>query len=142
MKYYKSVTLGCKVNTYESEFVSSLLQNHGYEINNFDEVCDIYIINTCTVTNTSDVKLLNCYVETDSSNSISKRKTASKLLISNTQIINSHADPGGLIYNSSFDASNIVTINSYFKNYSTYIYNNTNGVVLNSYLDDELIEEE
>lgn len=49
-------TLGCKVNTYESEFVSNLLQNHGYEIVDFKDVCDIYIINTCTVTNTSDIK--------------------------------------------------------------------------------------
>ena len=49
-------TLGCKVNTYESEYVSSLLENHGYEICEFNDVCDIYIINTCTVTNTSDVK--------------------------------------------------------------------------------------
>ena len=37
--------------------------------------------------------------------------------------------------NYTFDASNIVTVNSYFKNYSRYIYNNTNGYVLNSYLD-------
>ena len=49
-------TLGCKVNTYESEYVKSLLENHGFEICNFDEICDIYIINTCTVTNTSDIK--------------------------------------------------------------------------------------
>lgn len=49
-------TLGCKVNSYESEFVRSILENHNYEICDFDEICDIYIINTCTVTNTSDVK--------------------------------------------------------------------------------------
>lgn len=50
------LTLGCKVNTYESEFVISKLIDAGYEIANFNEICDIYIINTCTVTNTSDVK--------------------------------------------------------------------------------------
>ena len=49
-------TLGCKVNNYESEYVISLLENHGYEISDFNDVCDIYIINTCTVTNTSDIK--------------------------------------------------------------------------------------
>ncbi len=49
-------TLGCKVNTYESEFVLSLLKNHGYEIASFDDICDVYILNTCTVTNTSDIK--------------------------------------------------------------------------------------
>ena len=49
-------TLGCKVNTYESEYVASLLENAGYEISSFDDICDIYIINTCTVTNQSDSK--------------------------------------------------------------------------------------
>ena len=49
-------TLGCKVNTYESEYVTCLLENHGYEVVSFDDICDIYIINTCTVTNTSDLK--------------------------------------------------------------------------------------
>lgn len=50
------LTLGCKVNTYESEFVIHLLKEKGYVIKSFDDVCDVYIINTCTVTNTSDIK--------------------------------------------------------------------------------------
>ena len=50
------LTLGCKVNAYESEYVIDLLKKAGYEIKNFSDTCDIYIINTCTVTNTSDVK--------------------------------------------------------------------------------------
>lgn len=49
-------TLGCKVNTYESEFIASQLKNKNYEICDFNDICDIYIINTCTVTNTSDIK--------------------------------------------------------------------------------------
>ena len=49
-------TLGCKVNAYESEFVSALLENHGYIKQDFNDINDIYIINTCTVTNNSDVK--------------------------------------------------------------------------------------
>lgn len=49
-------TLGCKVNTYESEYVINELKKHNYEIGDFDDICDIYIINTCTVTNTSDIK--------------------------------------------------------------------------------------
>lgn len=49
-------TLGCKVNTYESEFVSNDLINNGYLLSDFDDVNDIYIINTCTVTNNSDSK--------------------------------------------------------------------------------------
>ena len=49
-------TLGCKVNTYESEYITKCLLENGYEISNFDDICDIYVINTCTVTNTSDIK--------------------------------------------------------------------------------------
>ncbi len=49
-------TLGCKVNTYESEFIISLFKNRGYTICDFNDECDIYIINTCTVTNNSDRK--------------------------------------------------------------------------------------
>ena len=50
----KVITLGCKVNTYESEYVMSLFQEKGYEI--VSDVADIYVINTCSVTNTSDAK--------------------------------------------------------------------------------------
>ena len=49
-------TLGCKVNIYESEYVISLLKKNNYEIVDFSQVADIYIINTCTVTNESDKK--------------------------------------------------------------------------------------
>ncbi len=49
-------TLGCKVNAYESEFIISLFNNRGYEIVSFDDDCDVYIVNTCTVTNNSDRK--------------------------------------------------------------------------------------
>ena len=50
------LTLGCKVNTYESEYIVHILKEHGYIIKEFDDICDVYIINTCTVTNTSDIK--------------------------------------------------------------------------------------
>ena len=50
------LTLGCKVNTYESEYVINELKKAGYIIKDFDDICDIYIINTCTVTNQSDSK--------------------------------------------------------------------------------------
>ena len=49
-------TLGCKVNTYESEYVINELKKNGFTINDFDDINDIYIINTCTVTNNSDAK--------------------------------------------------------------------------------------
>ncbi|MFR1518336.1 MAG: tRNA (N(6)-L-threonylcarbamoyladenosine(37)-C(2))-methylthiotransferase MtaB [Clostridia bacterium] len=51
-------TLGCKVNFYESEAIAEALSARGVEIRNFDEICDIYIINTCTVTADSDRKAL------------------------------------------------------------------------------------
>ena len=50
------LTLGCKVNTYESEYIINELTKAGYEIKDFDDICDVYIINTCTVTNQSDSK--------------------------------------------------------------------------------------
>ena len=49
-------TLGCKVNAYESEYVTNLLKKNNYQICDFEDICDVYIINTCTVTNTSDIK--------------------------------------------------------------------------------------
>lgn len=56
MKKVGVLTLGCKVNLYESEYICDVLENAGYIIGNFTDICDVYIINTCTVTNTSDVK--------------------------------------------------------------------------------------
>lgn len=49
-------TLGCKVNTYETEVMKSQLKEHGYEIVPFSDPADVYIINTCTVTNIADQK--------------------------------------------------------------------------------------
>lgn len=49
-------TLGCKVNTYESEYAIKEFLKKGYELVNFDDIADIYLINTCSVTNTSDAK--------------------------------------------------------------------------------------
>lgn len=49
-------TLGCKVNTYDSEAILELLKKDDYEIVPFEEVADVYIVNTCTVTNLGDKK--------------------------------------------------------------------------------------
>lgn len=46
-------TLGCRVNQYESEALAELLRSHGAEISDFSEKCDVYIINTCAVTEES-----------------------------------------------------------------------------------------
>ena len=48
--------LGCKVNAYETEYLINEFKKKNYEIVDFNEEADIYIINTCTVTNTSDQK--------------------------------------------------------------------------------------
>ena len=48
--------LGCKVNAYETEAMPELLEQNGYEIVPFKEGADVYIINTCTVTNVADRK--------------------------------------------------------------------------------------
>ena len=48
--------LGCKVNAYETEAMQELLEQNGYEIVPFKEGADVYIINTCTVTNVADRK--------------------------------------------------------------------------------------
>ncbi|RYM05304.1 tRNA (N(6)-L-threonylcarbamoyladenosine(37)-C(2))-methylthiotransferase MtaB [Sporolactobacillus sp. THM7-7] len=49
-------TLGCKVNHYETEAIWNLFQKHGYERKEFGKSADVYVINTCTVTNTGDQK--------------------------------------------------------------------------------------
>lgn len=49
-------TLGCKVNHYETEGIWNMFKEHGYERVDFDRISDVYVINTCTVTNTGDKK--------------------------------------------------------------------------------------
>lgn len=49
-------TLGCKVNSYESEAMIELFKQKGYEEVPFKDIADVYVINTCTVTNTGDSK--------------------------------------------------------------------------------------
>ncbi|MFR6119270.1 MAG: tRNA (N(6)-L-threonylcarbamoyladenosine(37)-C(2))-methylthiotransferase MtaB [[Clostridium] scindens] len=56
MKKVALHNLGCKVNAYETEAMQELLEQHGYEIVPFKEGADVYIINTCTVTNMADRK--------------------------------------------------------------------------------------
>lgn len=49
-------TLGCKVNFYDTEAIWQLFKNEGYEQVDFEQTADVYVINTCTVTNTGDKK--------------------------------------------------------------------------------------
>lgn len=83
MKNVAFHNLGCKVNSYELDVVQQNFADKGYKIVPFDQMADIYIINTCTVTNIADRKsrqmlhqakkrnpdalvvALGCYVQTD-----------------------------------------------------------------------------
>ncbi len=56
MKNVALHNLGCKVNSYELDVVQQMLQENGYKVVPFDEIADIYIVNTCTVTNIADRK--------------------------------------------------------------------------------------
>ena len=56
MKKVALHNLGCKVNAYETEAMKEMLEHAGYEIVPFQEGADIYVINTCTVTNIADRK--------------------------------------------------------------------------------------
>ena len=83
MKKVAFHNLGCKVNSYEMEYVQQAFKEKGYEIVHFSQIADIYVINTCTVTNVADQKsrqmchkarkknpeaiviALGCFVQTD-----------------------------------------------------------------------------
>lgn len=56
MKKVAFYTLGCKVNQYETQALINIFKDAGYEIVDFSETADIYLINTCTVTSLSDRK--------------------------------------------------------------------------------------
>ena len=51
-----TLTLGCKVNQYETDAVTELLEEAGYQMVPFEEEAEVYIINTCSVTNVADRK--------------------------------------------------------------------------------------
>ncbi len=58
MKTVAFHTLGCKVNQYDSEAMLELFEAAGYAPGKFNEKCDVYVVNTCTVTGTGDKKSL------------------------------------------------------------------------------------
>lgn len=102
MKTFAITTLGCKVNYYDSESVIKLLTDSGYKFVNFDDIADIYIINTCSVTNLSDRKsrqilhrarkknknaiiiAMGCYAQSNPDNLI-KTKTADLIIGTNNR---------------------------------------------------------
>lgn len=50
------LTLGCKVNSYETEAMQKLFEDAEYQVVDFDSIADVYVVNTCTVTNIADRK--------------------------------------------------------------------------------------
>lgn len=101
MKKVAFHNLGCKVNSYETEYVQQQFEKKGYEIVQFGQKADIYVINTCTVTNIADRKsrqmlhrakkinpdaivcALGCYVQTDTEGAL--RDEAIDILIGNNK---------------------------------------------------------
>ncbi len=59
MKAIAAITFGCKVNQYETSCILDEFVQHGYKIVDFDQPADIYVINSCTVTNRTDYKSRN-----------------------------------------------------------------------------------
>ena len=55
-KTCRFVTLGCKVNQYETQLVRESLEQHGYREATDEETADLCVVNTCTVTSTGDSK--------------------------------------------------------------------------------------
>ncbi len=53
-------TLGCKVSQYETEAIAEDFERHGFRRLDFKDVCDVYVINTCTVTSEADRKSRQC----------------------------------------------------------------------------------
>ncbi|MFN3603623.1 MAG: tRNA (N(6)-L-threonylcarbamoyladenosine(37)-C(2))-methylthiotransferase MtaB [Leptonema sp. (in: bacteria)] len=68
-------TLGCRLNTYESDAILNIFQNNGFSVIPFEEGPDVAIINTCTVTNQADAKNRNIV------NKILKKNPHSKIII-------------------------------------------------------------
>lgn len=56
MKTVAFYTLGCKVNQYETEAMEENFESKGYKLVDYEDEADVYVINTCTVTNLSDRK--------------------------------------------------------------------------------------
>lgn len=56
MKKVSFFTLGCRVNQYETEAMAESFIKGGYEIADFNDICDVYVVNSCTVTATGDKK--------------------------------------------------------------------------------------
>jgi len=59
LKKIAAITFGCKINQYETSCILDEFVQHGYKITGFDQAADVYVINSCTVTNRTDYKSRN-----------------------------------------------------------------------------------
>lgn len=66
------LTMGCKVNQYDTDSMHETMHRNGYTIVDANEIADVYVVNTCTVTNVADQKARNRFDE--SSDRIRKPK--------------------------------------------------------------------
>jgi len=85
MKKVSFKTLGCRLNQYETDAILTEFHNGGYQVVDFKEQADIYIINTCTVTNQSDQKSRNII------NQAYKRNPDSLIVVAGC-MVNNHRD--------------------------------------------------
>ena len=115
---FNIITLGCKVNSYESNFMKESLINNGFSFCSDNEKCDILILNTCTVTDTSDKKSLKEVRRL-------KRENPNSILVvcgcSVQNNIDKYKNMGIDILMGNINKSNIVSIiNYYLKNNMPY----------------------
>ena len=115
---FNIITLGCKVNSYESNFMKESLINNGFSFCSDNEKCDILILNTCTVTDTSDKKSLKEVRRL-------KRENPNSILVvcgcSVQNNIDKYKNMGIDILMGNINKSNIVSIiNDYLKNNVPY----------------------
>ena len=78
-------TLGCRLNQFETDSLASEFHNAGYKLVDFDENADVYIVNTCTVTNQSDKKSRNLISQVN-------RKPGDALLVVTGCMVNSQKE--------------------------------------------------
>ena len=148
MKKVAFHNLGCKVNSYEIEYIQQMFSQNGYEIVPFDQKSDIYIINTCSVTNIADRKsrqmlhkaksmnedavvvALGCYVQTNLEKS--KEDEAIDIAIGNEdksktfEIVTEYLNKNGeKVTEESIEESTFVTDISKVNEYDSFILEET-----------------
>ena len=120
---FNIITLGCKVNMYESNYISESLVNNGFSFCEDNQKCDVIIINTCSVTDTSDKKCLKTARRV-------KRENPKAILVicgcSSQNNFNPYKDLGAQIIIGTKDKSKIVDlIKEYQKTHQDYCYIST-----------------